>query len=83
MDTNKIGEPEDILPRQPPLSPLFAVAINGKKKGISVVKWALENFVPEGKVMFKLFHVRAVIAYVPTPSKSMPKSSKVRKCDIR
>lgn len=50
-------------------SSTIAVAINGKKKSKYVVKWALDKFVTEGKVCFKLLHVRPRITCVPTPSK--------------
>ena len=52
-----------------PLPFTIAVAINGKKKSKYVVRWALEKFVPEGLLMFKLLHVRPRITSVPTPSK--------------
>ncbi|KAF8008710.1 hypothetical protein BT93_K2384 [Corymbia citriodora subsp. variegata] len=64
---NKLSEPEDPLPLQSPLSAVVAVAINGKRKSKYVVRWALENFIPEGKVVFKLIHVCAVLSSVPTP----------------
>lgn len=50
-------------------SSTIVVAINGKKKSKYVVRWALDKFVPEGKVCFKLLHVRQRIIGVPTPSK--------------
>lgn len=46
-----------------------AIAINGNRNSKYVVKWALDKFVPEGKIMFKLLHVRPKITTVPTPSK--------------
>ncbi|KAK9130805.1 hypothetical protein Sjap_011292 [Stephania japonica] len=49
-------------------SPLtVAVAVNGSRKSNCALKWALERFSDEGKVMFKLLHVRARITTVPTP----------------
>lgn len=38
-----------------------AVAIKGNKKSKQVVQWALDKFVPEGRIMFKLIHVHAGI----------------------
>lgn len=53
----------------PPPSPVVAVAINGKKKSKYVAFWALEKFIPEGFVDFKLLYVRPPVSYIPTPSK--------------
>ena len=69
MEEN-ITRAEDQKPLLPPTSALVAVAINGGKKSKYVVRWALDNFVPEGEVSFKLLHVRPKIIAVPTPSKS-------------
>ncbi|KAK9137589.1 hypothetical protein Sjap_008183 [Stephania japonica] len=44
-----------------------AVAVNGSRKSNCALKWALERFSDESKVMFKLLHVRARITTVPTP----------------
>ncbi|XP_042478187.1 U-box domain-containing protein 35-like isoform X2 [Macadamia integrifolia] len=44
-----------------PTPPMFsvAVAITGSKNSVMVVKWALESFISDVKVLFKLLHVRA------------------------
>ncbi|CAK9135125.1 unnamed protein product [Ilex paraguariensis] len=65
MEGNEIIE--DLLALLPPTSLTVVIAINGNRKSKFVVKWALEKFVPEGKVMFKLLHVRPMITAVPTP----------------
>ncbi|KAK9145671.1 hypothetical protein Sjap_005574 [Stephania japonica] len=44
------------------------VAVNGSRKSNCALKWALKRFSDEGKVMFKLLHVRARITTVPTPT---------------
>jgi hypothetical protein len=62
-------EADDMLAQLPFLSSVVAVAIDGERKSKYVVRWALEKFVPEGKVIFKLIHVRPRITGVPTPSK--------------
>ncbi|KAK6131824.1 hypothetical protein DH2020_034442 [Rehmannia glutinosa] len=52
------------------ISSVVAVAINGGKKSKYVIKWALENLIPEGgpeHVCFKLLHVFPEISIVPTP----------------
>ena len=48
-----------------------AVAVNGSKNSKNAVKWALENFTPEGRVSFRILHVRPKITRVPSPSKSL------------
>jgi hypothetical protein len=64
-------EADDNLEEKPLpfLSSVVAVAIDGNRNSKYVVKWALEKFVPEGRVIFKLLHVRPRISGVPTPSK--------------
>ncbi|KAK9145277.1 hypothetical protein Sjap_005180 [Stephania japonica] len=44
-----------------------SVVINESRKSNCALKWAFERFSDEGKVMFKLLHVRARITTVPTP----------------
>ncbi|KAK9130794.1 hypothetical protein Sjap_011281 [Stephania japonica] len=46
----------------------FVVAVNGSRKSNCALKWALERISDEGKVMFKLLHVRSRITTVPTPN---------------
>lgn len=72
MDGSEIIEAEENLTLQIP-SPLsiVAIAINGNRKSKYVVRWALEKFIPEGNIFFKLIHVRARITGIPTPSKLM------------
>ncbi|KAK7259769.1 hypothetical protein RIF29_25382 [Crotalaria pallida] len=48
-------------------SSVVALAIKGNKKSKYVVQWALNKFVPEGMIIFKLIHVYAGIKGVPTP----------------
>lgn len=68
MEKGEIEADNNLAPL-PFLSSVVAVAIDGHRKSKYVVKWALEKFVPEGKVIFKLIHVRPRITGVPTPSK--------------
>lgn len=70
MEKNGVIEGLRALP--PPAHLTVAVAINGNRKSTKIVKWALENFLPEGKTFFKLLHVRHKITAVPTPSKLFP-----------
>lgn len=59
----------DGLDELPPLSDsVVAVALSGGRKDKYTVKWALEKFVPEQQVHFKLVHVRPKISRIPTPS---------------
>ncbi|XP_052187044.1 U-box domain-containing protein 35-like isoform X2 [Diospyros lotus] len=63
-----------------PLPPSFtvAIAISGSRKSKYIVEWALQKFVPEGKLMFKLLHVRPKITTVPTPMGNSIPISQVR-----
>ncbi|MBA0790024.1 hypothetical protein Gohar_014697, partial [Gossypium harknessii] len=72
----KEAENELVLPPSPTLT--IGIAINGNRESKYVVKWALEKFVPEGNVMFKLLHVRAKIKLVPTPMGNLLPISQVR-----
>ncbi|KAF5800345.1 putative protein kinase RLK-Pelle-RLCK-IXb family [Helianthus annuus] len=47
---------------------VVALAVNGSKKNKYVVKWALDKFVPEGMLLFRLFFIRPKITRIPTPS---------------
>ncbi|XP_073122139.1 U-box domain-containing protein 35-like isoform X2 [Henckelia pumila] len=56
------------LDRLPSLSDsVVAVALSGGRKDKYTVKWALEKFVPEQQMHFKLIHVRPKISRIPTP----------------
>ncbi|XP_029124818.1 U-box domain-containing protein 35 isoform X4 [Cajanus cajan] len=44
-------------------SSVVALAIKGNKKSKYVVQWALNKFVPEGMIVFKLIHVHAATAF--------------------
>ncbi|CAA0836685.1 U-box domain-containing protein 35 [Striga hermonthica] len=55
-----------------------AVGISASKKSKYVLSWALEKFVPEGYVYFKLVHVHPVISRIPTPMGNYIPISQVR-----
>ncbi|CAK8564789.1 unnamed protein product [Lathyrus sativus] len=57
---------------------VVGLAIKGNKKSKYVVQWALDKFVAEGVLIFKLIHVRAVIKGVPTPMGDVLPISQVR-----
>ncbi|KAM2933776.1 hypothetical protein FF1_041679 [Malus domestica] len=61
----------------PPPS-VVGIAISGDKNSKYIVRWALDKFVPEGNVFFKLIHVRPKITGVPTPMGSRIPISQVR-----
>ncbi|KAM2281404.1 U-box domain-containing protein 35-like isoform X1 [Malus sylvestris] len=61
----------------PPPS-VVGIAISGDKNSKYIVRWALDKFVPEGNVFFKLIHVRPRITGVPTPMGSRIPISQVR-----
>ncbi|PWS20930.1 hypothetical protein DKP78_26245, partial [Enterococcus faecium] len=44
-----------------------AIAVNGSRNSKHALKWALDKFVHEGKVLFQILHVRPTIKMVPTP----------------
>ncbi|KAJ8425470.1 hypothetical protein Cgig2_001059 [Carnegiea gigantea] len=46
---------------------MVAIALNGGSKGKFIVRWAIEKFVPDENVVFKLLHVYPKISGVPTP----------------
>jgi len=46
-----------------------AIALNGGSKSKFIARWAIEKFIPEGNLAFKLLHVFPKITGVPTPSK--------------
>lgn len=53
---------------------VVALAVNGSKKTKHVVRWALDKFVPEGMLLFKLFFIRPIITRIPTPMGPVPLS---------
>ncbi|KAL4350914.1 hypothetical protein S245_035315 [Arachis hypogaea] len=59
-------------------SSIVALAIKGNKKSKFVVQWALNKFVPEGIIVFKLIHVHPGIKGVPTPMGNVIPISQVR-----
>ena len=48
---------------------VVAIAVNGSSNGKCIVQWALEKFVHEDNVLFKLLHIRPKLTTVPTSSK--------------
>ncbi|GFZ15164.1 U-box domain-containing protein kinase family protein [Actinidia rufa] len=67
MEESGIIEARGLLGLPPPPSLTVAISINGNRKSKYIVRWALEKFIPEGKIMFKLLHIRPKITTVPTP----------------
>ncbi|XP_071705806.1 U-box domain-containing protein 35-like [Rutidosis leptorrhynchoides] len=51
---------------------VVALAVNGSRKTKYVVKWALDKFVNEGMLLFKLFFIRPKISRIPTPMGTVP-----------
>lgn len=64
MKDNEITEGLLVLPPS-----VVAIAVNGSSNSKNVVQWALEKFVHEDNVLFKLLHIRPRITTVPTSSK--------------
>uniref|UniRef100_A0A0D9WLL9 RING-type E3 ubiquitin transferase n=1 Tax=Leersia perrieri TaxID=77586 RepID=A0A0D9WLL9_9ORYZ len=57
----------EVLEMEAPSVSTVAIAVNGSKTSKHAVKWALDKFVPEGRVLFRILHVRPTIKMVPTP----------------
>lgn len=64
MNGQDSGKMEGSDEFSPPAHLVACLAIKGGRKSKYVVKWALEKFVPEGIVYFKLLHVRPVISRI-------------------
>ncbi|KAL8160301.1 hypothetical protein V2J09_001838 [Rumex salicifolius] len=46
---------------------IVAIALNGGSKSKSVIKWALDKYMSDGNITFKLFHIYPLITAIPTP----------------
>ncbi|RCV20106.1 hypothetical protein SETIT_4G029300v2 [Setaria italica] len=71
-DAGEMGEMEA------PAVSTVAVAISGSRSSRHALKWALDKFVPEGRVLFRILHVRPAITMVPTPMGNFIPISQVR-----
>jgi hypothetical protein len=60
-----IGEGAEV---EAPVCSTVAVAVSGSRSSRHALKWALDKFVPEGRVLFRILHVRPPVTMVPTPS---------------
>ncbi|OMO52195.1 hypothetical protein COLO4_37371 [Corchorus olitorius] len=78
MEKKEIVEAEDELVLPPPPTLNVGIAINGNRKSKYVVSWALDKFIPEENIMFKLLHVHPKITTVPTPMGNSLPISQVR-----
>lgn len=78
MERKEICEAEDKLALPPPPSLSVVVAINGERKSEYIVRWALDNFIPEGIIIFKLLHICPRVSAVPTPMGNFIPISQVR-----
>ncbi|KAK3131562.1 hypothetical protein QOZ80_6AG0508120 [Eleusine coracana subsp. coracana] len=61
-----------------PVYSTVAVAVNGSRSSRYALKWALDKFVPEGRILFRILHVRPTITMVPTPMGNFIPISQVR-----
>ncbi|VAI69773.1 unnamed protein product [Triticum turgidum subsp. durum] len=55
-----------------------AIAVSGSRSSRHALKWALDKFVPGGRVLFRILHVRPPITMVPTPMGNYLPVSQVR-----
>ncbi|CAN6215188.1 unnamed protein product [Urochloa humidicola] len=68
----------DMGEMEAPAVSTVAVAISGSRSSRHALKWALDKFVPEGKALFRILHVRPAITMVPTPMGNFIPISQVR-----
>ncbi|XP_031501541.1 U-box domain-containing protein 35-like [Nymphaea colorata] len=69
---------DEVIPA-PSISPsTVTVAISGSKNSKHALTWALEKFIPEGRISFRLLHVHPKITMIPTPMGNSLPISKVR-----
>ncbi|KAL5810799.1 hypothetical protein ACOSQ4_027367 [Xanthoceras sorbifolium] len=78
MEVEEIIEPEGNLGLPATHASTVAIAIKGNRKSKYVVAWALEKFIPEGIIVFKLLHVTPRITAVPTAMGNSIPISQVR-----
>ncbi|KAF8044352.1 hypothetical protein BT93_A2368 [Corymbia citriodora subsp. variegata] len=78
MAGKEITQSEGQLVPPSPARLVVAIAVDGRRKSKYVVRWALDKFVPQGEVLFKLLHVRPRITAVPTPMGNSIPLSQVR-----
>ncbi|KAM1069837.1 hypothetical protein EV1_001618 [Malus domestica] len=76
MDGSEMTEGGENI--QPSSLSIVGIAVSGDRNSKYIVRWALDKFVPEGNVFFKLIHVRERITGVPTPMGSLIPISRVR-----
>ncbi|XP_020114703.1 U-box domain-containing protein 35-like isoform X2 [Ananas comosus] len=77
----EIQEADDESSSSESIAPIIvtvAIAVNSSKSSRCAVKWALEKFVPERRILFRLLHVRPKITMVPTPMGNYIPISNVR-----
>ncbi|KAJ6309310.1 hypothetical protein OIU76_018828 [Salix suchowensis] len=78
MEKGEINVEEHALGLPPPAPLTIGIAIDGKRSNKYLVLWALETFMPQGKVAIKLLHVYPKITAVPTPMGNFIPISQVR-----
>ncbi|KAJ3681891.1 hypothetical protein LUZ60_014464 [Juncus effusus] len=76
MEIQEISESAQVL-LAPTIVPI-AIAVNGSKNSKYAVKWALDKFIPEGRILFRLLYVRSKIKVIPTPMGNYIPISQVR-----
>ncbi|XP_044959092.1 U-box domain-containing protein 35-like [Hordeum vulgare subsp. vulgare] len=55
-----------------------AIAVSGSRSSRHALRWALDKFVPGGRVLFRILHVRPPLTMVPTPMGNYIPVSQVR-----
>ena len=68
MEIEEAAGGGEIGEMEAPAVSTVAVAVSGGRSSKHALKWALDKFVPEGRVLFRILHVHPAITMVPTPS---------------
>ncbi|KAJ0856051.1 putative protein kinase RLK-Pelle-RLCK-IXb family [Helianthus annuus] len=69
MEDNEVIKGVDEL--STPSCLVVGLAVSESRKTKYVVRWALDKFVPEGMLLFKMFFIRPKITRIPTPMGSV------------
>lgn len=78
MEIEEAGGGGEMGEMEAPAVSTVAVAVSGGRSSRHALKWALDKFVPEGRVLFRILHVRPAITMVPTPMGNFIPISQVR-----
>lgn len=78
MEIEEAAAGGEMTEMEAPSVSTVAIAVSGSKNSRHALKWALDKFVPEGRVLFRILYVRPTIKMVPTPMGNFIPISQVR-----